>query len=138
MYKASFQVLGALIVGTLAMPVVAEPLSLRCHFTESTFSAPFMVAPQTRPCPQADCYYDLDFDSDGGVAAVVNGISGYRVEQGASDVILQRSVRNPIVKGQDSARFRVNRESLTFSSERTTPPSVSLKAQGQCEYRATP
>lgn len=137
MYKASFQVLGALIAGALAMPVVAEPLSLRCHFSESTFSAPFMDAPQTRPCPQADCYYDLDFDSDGGVA-MVNGVSGYRVEQGASDVILQRSVRNPIVGGRDSARFSVNRESLSFTSERTTPPSVLLRAAGQCDYRANP
>ena len=120
------------IVICLPTWAVAEPLALRCVYTQASFNAPYMSQPETRICPQGRCFYDLRFDTQG-TGGSVNAVEGYLLRVDDTGYQLQRQARNRIVEGMDSASFRVNKEDLSYRSIKSTPPGVRLKTTGQCQ-----
>ncbi len=123
---------GLLLAMGLPGLALAEPMALRCLYTEVSFSAAYMSQPQTRGCPQGRCFYELRFDT-AGTSGSVNAVEGYELRVDASHFQLQRQARNRIVAGTDSANFSINRQDLSYRSHKSTPPGVTLETAGQCQ-----
>ena len=123
--------LGGLLLALPAL-TLAEPMALRCSYTEASFNASYMDKAETRACPKDRCYYDLRFDTDTGSASV-NGVEGYTLKVTEAHYQLGRQKRNIIVGGTDRDNFVVNQADLSYSSIKSTQPGVTLKTNGQCQ-----
>ena len=123
---------GLLLLISLPGLTLAEPMALRCVYTEVQFSAPYMSQPETRACPENRCFYELRFDTAGNLGSV-NAVEGYELTVDEGFFQLQRQVKNVIVSGTDSGSFRVNSADLSYRSHKTTPPGVMLETTGQCQ-----
>lgn len=121
----------ALLMIAFSQMVSAETVSLRCFYTEVTYDAPFMAEPAVRQCPEQRCYYDMNWDTDSGVAQI-NG-QPYELSLKGQRAVLTREVPNPIMGGVDKATFSVDTETWEFRAIRLTNPEVKLQLAGQCE-----
>ncbi|MEH6824180.1 MAG: hypothetical protein V7629_09760 [Motiliproteus sp.] len=122
-----------LLAASVPVLAIAEPIALRCVYTEVSFSAAYMSQPETRACPQSRCYYELRFDSAGAAEGRVNDVGGYTVTVEDSRYRLVRQAKNIVVGGMDRASFSINRDDLSYSSSKSTPPAVVLETSGQCQ-----
>ncbi|MEH6470955.1 MAG: hypothetical protein V7752_06855 [Halopseudomonas sp.] len=120
------------LAASLPSLAMAEPIALRCVYTQASFNAAYMSQAETRACPQSRCFYDLRFDTESGTGSV-NAVEGYALTIDDSRYQLDRQAKNVIVGGVDSASFTVNRQDLRYSSIKSTPPGVSLETVGQCQ-----
>ena len=125
-----YTVCGLLLATSLA--VQAEPMALRCGYTQATYDAAYMSQPETRDCPTGRCYYDIRFDSAGAMGSV-NGVDGYALTVSDASFQLDRQAHNIVVGGTDTASFTINRDDLSYQGSKTTPPGVTVMTQGQCQ-----
>ncbi|WP_421869793.1 hypothetical protein [Motiliproteus sp.] len=121
-----------LVSGLLPSLAQAEPMNLRCSYTEASYSAAYMKQPESRKCPQTRCYYDLRFDTEQ-TQATVNQAEGYQFSQSDEQYKLYREMENPIVEGIDKSAFLINKSDLSYRSRKSTPPDVVIETSGQCE-----
>lgn len=119
-----------LLLSVTSSSLFAETVNLRCFYTEVTYDAPFMDAPEVRQCPEERCFYDLSWDLDTGSASV-NGL-GYSLSASEQRVMLVREAANPIMGGMDKATFAVDTDTNEFRAIRHTAPDVRLSLEGQC------
>ena len=106
---------GLLLLISLPGLTLAEPMALRCVYTEVEFSAPYMNQPETRACPENRCFYELRFDTSGNQGSV-NGVEGYELTVGEGFFQLQRQVKNVIVSGTDSGSFVLIAQTLVTAA----------------------
>ncbi|MEH6651410.1 MAG: hypothetical protein V7707_15395 [Motiliproteus sp.] len=130
--KIKLSVASLLLTVTCSTLATAEPMALRCSYTQASFNASYMTQPESRVCPQDRCYYDLRFDTDSGSAAV-NAATDYSLTVSDSHFQLDRQKRNIVVGGIDEDQFMINRQDLSYSSRKSTPPGVTLETVGQCQ-----
>lgn len=108
---------------------LAEQTQYSCSYTDASYTAPFMQGAKTRACPQGRCNYDIVINKN---MALVNGVSGYAVEQSEQSIKLSRTAKDPVMGGMDSTVLTINKQDLSFQSVKTTTPSVVLTTQGSC------
>lgn len=130
--KIKLSVASLLLTATCSSLATAEPMALRCSYTQASYGAAYMAQPESRACPQDRCYYDLRFDTDNGSASV-NAATDYSLTVSDSHFQLDRQKRNIVVEGIDKDQFLVNRQDLSYSSRKSTPPGVTLETAGQCQ-----
>lgn len=114
---------------TMPLSAQAESKNYQCTYTQATYTAPFMKEPSTRNCPESKCNYMITVS---GNSATVNGVSGFSVLDSDTQLILERTAKDPIMGGMDTTRFEIDKSAMQFKATKTTTPSVTLTTMGSC------
>lgn len=129
MTKRGFTTLGLGLVLAMPLTAQAEQTNYHCTYTQATYSAPFMKEAKTRNCPEGKCSYQVTVSGSNGV---INGVMGFSVTDSESQLILDRTAKDPIMGGMDNTRFVLDKTNMTFEIKKTTTPSVVLTTSGSC------
>ncbi|MGH1462644.1 MAG: hypothetical protein ACRBB6_11455 [Neptuniibacter sp.] len=129
-FRSTLAFLGLAAIAGLSSAVQAENVNYNCAYTQANYTAPFEKNAKTRNCPEGKCNYLITIS---GSSAVVNGVSGFSVEQSDLMIKLSRTAKDPIMGGMDTTVLTINKSDMSFENVKTTTPSVVLRTQGICK-----
>ncbi|MGB0203904.1 MAG: hypothetical protein ACPF9K_02515 [Neptuniibacter sp.] len=129
-FRSTMALIGFSVLTVSSGLVQAEKANYTCSYTKASYTAPFEKEVSIRNCPEGRCSYTVTIS---GSSAIINGVSGFSVEQSDSMVKLSRTAKDPIMGGMDTTVLTINKSDMSFENVKTTTPSVVLKTQGTCQ-----